>query len=183
MVRKKTAKLRAPRWGNVVLGTILFVGLGIGLLAAYKAGANQQSSYMPAIATGSELELAHKTIADQYLYSSIHCAGSSDSLSLASQAEVFYKYLRVNVHDDRAVIRGCDDHDTLLAKINGTWQATNVNMSLDAAANPVWQKACDITDITRADTRVRPENRSIDASNLKMCQALQDNKILGVQDL
>ncbi len=182
MARKKVTKSKTPQWRAVVLGAILFVGLGIGLIATYKAGANQQSTYMPFTATGRQLEAARTAIANQYLASGTTCP-ASDNVTPEQQSVVFYKYLRVNIHDDRAVIRGCDDHDSLLAYIDGQWQMTEVNMSLDTAANPVWQKACDITDITRADTKVRPENNSIDDDNLKMCQSLQNNKILRVQDL
>jgi hypothetical protein len=185
MARKKTSKL--PTWRAVVLGAILFVGLGVGLLATYKAGANQQvASTMSSNsnATGVQLEAARTAIANQYLAaSSTGCTDSSDPIKPTDRVAVFYEYLRVNIHDDRAVIRGCGNHDSLLARIAGKWQMTEVNMSLDTSANPVWQSACDITDITRTDTKVRSENASIDAANLKLCQGLQHGKILQIQNL
>jgi hypothetical protein len=184
----KTTKKRLPRpagWRAVLLGTILFVGLGIGLLTVFKAGADQQRIATD-YATGSQLEASRKAITEAYLFTSAgNCtsASTADATKAAYQELMFYKYLRVNSHNDRAVIRDCVGVDHLLARIDGKWKMTDVNMALDASANPKWQMACDIADITRADTKVRPENSSIDAANLKMCQGLADNKILRLQDL
>jgi hypothetical protein len=71
----------------------------------------------------------------------------------------------------------------LLAKIDGSWQATQVNLNLDSRANPRWQKACIIGDITRTDVTVRPENSSIDTDNYKLCRALLQGKILTLDQL
>jgi len=60
---------------------------------------------------------------------------------------------------------------------------TEVNLNLSSRANPVWAEACEASDILTPDTVVRPENSSIDATNLKLCQGLQHNKLLRIQDL
>jgi len=181
-VARKT-KFQANSWRVVGLGTVLFVALGIGLITVFKMGADQQRAALPQ-ATGRELEASYTDIATHYLaQSSTECADVSDPVSPENRVAVFYRYLRVNIHNSRAVIRGCNNIDTLLARIDGKWLPTNVNMNLDAAANPVWQQACDITDITRADTVKRPENDTIDDVNLKMCEGLQRGKILQLQDL
>jgi len=178
----KRKKTKQASWWVVILGAVIFVGVGIGLLTVYKAGANQQITSTPANATGRQLEADRAAILDAYLAKATTCpSGSSETTAEATTT--FYKYLRVNIHGDRAVIRGCGDADQLLAKLNGKWQATEVNMSLDTAANPTWQQACDITDITRADTKVRPENNSIDSFNLKLCQGLANGKNLDIRDL
>jgi hypothetical protein len=182
MARKKAPKSKHPQWRSVILGAILVVALGLGLLSAYKAGATQQSTYMPAVATATQLEASRAAIAQQYLTdgaANVICGVKGTPVP----SETFYKYLRVNVHNDRAVIRGCNDVDLLLAKIDDKWQTTEVNINLSLRGNPTWLRACDVTDIIRADTVVRSENSSIDADNLKMCQSLQNNKILRVQDL
>jgi hypothetical protein len=181
MARKKNLP-KPAKWRTVVLGALLFVGLGIGLITVYKAGANDFQDALPAVASGTQLEASRQAITQQYLTdgaANSMCGSAGSPVS----AETFYKYLRVNVHNDRAVIRGCNNADLLLAKINGKWQKTEVNMNLDTRVNPDWQQACDITDITIADTVIRPENQSIDATNLKLCKGLQDNKILDIKDL
>jgi len=184
MAKKVPAKKKVDKshsWSMILLGAVLFVALGIGLITAYRAGATRQRHEL-AIASGVQQESARAAITKQYLEaSSTDCVG--DPVTQVGRVAVFYKYLRVNLHADRAVIRGCNNHDTLLAYIDGKWQATQVNMNLDSSANPVWQRACDIVDITRADTKVRSENSTIDADNLKLCNALANNKILQLQDL
>jgi hypothetical protein len=108
MPRKKLPK--PAKWRMILLGTILFVGLFVGFITVFKAGANQLQQAVPAVATGAQLEASRAAIAKQYL-------------------------------------------------------------------------TCDIADITRADTVVRPENRSIDHFNQKLCEGLQQNKILDIRDL
>jgi hypothetical protein len=125
----------------------------------------------PRYASGKEIEEARKTIAAQYINeSSVACTDTSDPISPTGRIVVFYKYLRVNRYADRAVIRGCDNIDSLLAKTReGKWVRTQVNMALDARVNIRWQNACDIADITVADDVERPENMSIDEENYQEC--------------
>jgi hypothetical protein len=127
------------------------------------------------IASGAELELARTQISEQYLEaSSTKCTNPSDPIKPFDRIAVFYKYLRVNRYANRAVIRGCNNSDTLLAKVqSGRWEPTFINVSLDLRANPAWQKACLIDDITVADNAVRPENNSIDLFNLEACNYLK----------
>lgn len=174
MPRKKNLP-KPAKWRMVVLGALLFVGLGIGLITVFKAGANQYRQALPPVpvASGNQLEASRQAITQQYLNGA--CGANA-----ALYAETFYKYLRVNIHNDRAVVRNCNG-DMLLAKVDGSWQKTDVNMNLDARANPQWQRACDIVDITRTDSVLRPENRSIDAQNYGLCRDLLDNnKIMHV---
>ncbi|MFA5003891.1 MAG: hypothetical protein WC498_01270 [Candidatus Saccharimonadales bacterium] len=175
------AKKKKPRVSNrtvkllVLLAALVLIPLGVVL-------ANQAPTYKQA--TGLQLEQARQAIANQYLAdSSINCSDATDPIKPQARVAVFYKYLRVNQYANRAVIRGCNNIDSLLAKVNNIWVRSEVNISLDTSANPVWQQACLIDDITRADTIVRPENSSIDATNLKLCNALKHNKILRIQDL
>jgi hypothetical protein len=172
MARKKIAA-RPAGWRAVILGACLFVGLSIGLITTFKAGADEGRKAVPAIGNGAQLEASRKSLADAYL---VNCTDPHDVAR-------FYQYLRVNIRNTRAVVRDCNGSDHLLARINGVWRTTSVNMALDARVNPTWQTTCDITDITRADDKIRPENRSIDADNLGLCKALQDNTILQPQDL
>lgn len=181
------AKKKLPKpagWRAVLLGTLLFVGLGVGLITVFKAGADQQRQATPAYASGTELEASRKAITDMYLSSTATgCSGLADPAKGPYIQSTFYKYLRVNIYNSRAVMRDCTGGDHLLARIDGEWQMTNVNMALDARVNPRWQKACDITDITRADDRIRPENSSIDSTNYALCKGLQDDTILSPEDL
>lgn len=179
MAKKK--KVFKP-WKPIILGSLLFIAVGLGLLTALKVGSRTPAVASASIASGSELEDAHAEIVKQYLdITSKSCAGIGKTVT--ENEKTFYEYLRVNIHANRAVIRTCGMQDMLLAKIDGKWEMTQVNLSLDKRANPEWQNACDIADLTRADTVVRPENRSIDASNLKICRALQQNKILTPIDI
>jgi len=103
----------------------------------------------------------------------VACTDSTDPIAPSGRFVVFYKYLRVNRYGDGAVIRGCNNVDSLLAKnANGIWIKTAVNIALDVRVNPALQKACRVSDITSSDDKVRPENASVDATNLKLCEQL-----------
>lgn len=149
----------------MIVGTVLF-----GCTLLYGAFWLGKYSVSHQLASGAVLEQARRDIAKEYLAaSSTDCADASDPSKPQDRVAVFYQYLRVNRYANRAVIRGCNNNDTLLAKTTQGWERTSVNIALDLRANPSWQKACLITDITRADTVVRPENASIDGFNLKEC--------------
>lgn len=125
----------------------------------------------PPIATAEQLQRAHTLIVHQYVSESTVC--KSDNVSSEVRVQLFEKYLRINKYANRAVIRGCNDGDSLLAKVKtGQWQRTDVNINIDLRANPKWQRACQIDDIIKADTVIRSENQSIDAENLAECQYL-----------
>jgi hypothetical protein len=123
------------------------------------------------IASQNELQDAHKAIIDKYFLRSTTCL--NDTRSKTDRIIQFNHYFKVNQYANRAVIRGCNDDDTLLATDDtGQWQRTDVNIVLSSRQNPQWQKACYIDDITVADAKVRPENSSIDANNLHICKSL-----------
>jgi hypothetical protein len=152
----------------VLIGAGIFV---LGLIVAFTISIITTPRY----ATGAEVEAARKAIAEKFINeSSVACTDTSDPISPTGRIVVFYKYLRINRYADRAVIRGCNNIDSLLAKTKqGAWIKTNVNMNLDARANPRWQNACNIADITVADDEVRPENASIDEFNFDTCLKLR----------
>lgn len=123
------------------------------------------------VASQNELQDAHKAIIQKYFVASTTCP--HDTMSQNDRFKTFNKYFGVNQYANRAVIRGCNDADTMLYKDdNGQWQKSDINIVLSSRQNPEWQKACYIDDITVADTKVRPENASIDANNLKICNSL-----------
>jgi len=126
------------------------------------------------LASTEEKAKAETDITNKYLQaSSTGCSDPSDPVKPQDRIAVFKKYLKVNGYANRAVIRGCNDSDSLLYKNRaGEWQRSTVNVSLDRRANPKWQKACLIQDITRADTVERPENKSLDDINYQLCQQL-----------
>jgi hypothetical protein len=125
----------------------------------------------PPLASAEQLQTARMQIIAQYEAVATTC--SNDNTTPEIRTQTFNKYLRINRYGNRAVIRGCNDGDSLLAKVtSGSWQRTNVNISIDLRANPKWQRACLIDDIIKADTVIRPENQSIDAENLAECQYL-----------
>ena len=130
----------------------------------------------------SDIQKAKEAITSKYLAaSSTACKDPSDPTKPQDRVAVFAKYLKVNSLANRAVIRGCNDIDHLLAKTpSGNWVMTYVQMSLDTRANPIWQKACLIQDITTTDTVVRPENSSIDEFNLQACKALDKLRVLDI---
>lgn len=124
------------------------------------------------LASAAEIQQANHHIVAQYFLASTVCP--TDNISHDERVASFNKYFKVNQYANRAVIRGCNDADTLLAKADdGTWQRTDVNIRLDTRQNPSWQKACLIDGITTADTVVRPENASIDKFNLQTCNSLR----------
>lgn len=188
--QKRTAPLKAglvhrPRWSWVVFSAVALVALGLGLLATYMAGWHiGRSDTYAALATPTAIAQAKQDILAQYEAVSVahNCVDPATNAPYDGKA-YFAKYLQVNAYANRAVIRACNTNGTLLAKIDGSWRATEVNLNLSARANPVWARACWASDILTPDTTVRPENGSIDSSNLKMCRALQAGKILTVQDL
>lgn len=124
-----------------------------------------------------QIHLAKDEITSQYLAeSSTNCNDPTDPIKPAERAAVFRKYLKVNSDANRAVMRGCNDTDTLLVKTSdGQWRKTPVNISLDRRANPRWQKECNIQDITTTDDRDRPENSTIDEINFKICKYINQH--------
>jgi hypothetical protein len=127
-------------------------------------------------ATPAQIAFARADIEAQFKTSETTCVG--DNLDAAKREQVFDAYLKVNQYANRAVMRSCNNQDSLLALTADGWQKTSVNMALDARVNPVWQKACLIDDITFADDQARPENSSIDSVNLEQCNYLRlHNKV------
>ena len=123
------------------------------------------------LASLQQIQDAHRDIIQTYFVSETSCA--HDSTDQATRVKTFNKYFKVNQYANRAVMRGCNDGDVMLAKDDaGKWQKTDVNIVLSSRQNPQWQKVCYIDDITTADTKVRPENGAIDAFNLSLCNRL-----------
>lgn len=123
------------------------------------------------LASRGEISLAEQQIRDKFKQTvAANC--DSDIMTPQERLDTFEKYLKVNKYANRAVIRGCDNIDEFLVKgLDGSWQGSTVNVSLDLRANPFWRAECLADDILEVDDTVRPENSSIDASNLAACQA------------
>lgn len=123
------------------------------------------------IATDQQIQDAHHDIIKAYFVANTTC--KKDVEDKTTRVKEFNQFFKVNQYANRAVIRGCNDGDFMLAKDDtGKWQRTDVNIILSSRQNPEWSKACLIDDITTADAKVRPENNSIDAFNLKLCDSL-----------
>lgn len=162
--------------------TNIIIAACFGLVAAFAFIVGQNSVR---VANGNEMATAYKEVTAKFLAaSSTDCTDATDPIKPTGRTATFYEYLRVNRYANRAVIRGCNNLDHLLAKTSNGWEMTNVNVSLDLRANPTWQKACMIEGITRPDDKVRPENSSIDSMNLEECDYIrQNNKVPSLQDL
>ncbi|HSX05564.1 MAG TPA: hypothetical protein VLF69_03805 [Candidatus Saccharimonadales bacterium] len=184
MASKKGAAKRYQmyRMRIATLGVAALIAAALGMLASYHAG--QRSVYVPPVLASQQVIAAAKAeIAKAYLPPA-DAAGCTDSTGqMVSAADYFREYLQVNAYANRATIRTCGDNGQLLAKINGSWQVTDVNLNLSARANPMWTRACEASDILVPDSQVRSENGSIDHYNLLECQALQHNKIVSPADL
>ncbi len=166
---KKQDKKTTQTSGAYITGVIFFIA---GCLVGLALGVMTKDN--PRIATLEEKAKAITEVKNAYLAkSSIDCTDPTDPIKPGDRVAVFEKYLQVNAYANRAVIRGCNNVDMLLYKDkSGAWMASNVNLALDRRANPKWQKECLIADITRADSVMRPENRSIDTINFESCQKL-----------
>lgn len=124
------------------------------------------------LATMDEVNQAHHDIIHAYFLKETRC--QNDNRSARDRILEFNKYFKVNKYANRAVIRGCNDSDLMLARADSNkWLVTEVNITLNTRQNPVWQQACLIDDITTADTKVRSENASIDDHNLSVCDKLR----------
>lgn len=181
MARQK--RVFRPSWKYVILGAAALFALVFGLVTAFAGGATmgRKDALVNDLATQAQIDQAKKDITAQYLdASAVNCVDPKTNRPTTATA-VFQ--IAVNAYANRATVRACNQGDRLLAKLNGKWVATEVNINLNARANPAWARACYASDLLVFDTVVRPENNSIDASNLKMCQALQNGKILTAQDL
>ncbi|MGH7241759.1 MAG: hypothetical protein ACREGB_05675 [Candidatus Saccharimonadales bacterium] len=131
------------------------------------------------LASTQQIMDAHRDIIHTYFLSETTC--KDDSVDHTTRVKTFNKYFRVNQYANRAVLRGCNNADVMLAKDDaGKWQKTDVNIVLSSRQNPQWQKACLIDDITPADTKVRPENNAIDAFNLQLCNQLAKQSYIEV---
>lgn len=146
----------------------LIVGFGVGFII--KPQTKQLN-----LATALQKEVARQEVSKMYLNKDgvINCTDPTDPIKPKDRTTVFNNYLQVNGYANRAVVRGCNNTDQLLAKTKqGNWIMTEVNMNLDARVNPKWQKECLIQDITVTDTVTRPENESIDNGNFQDCQKI-----------
>lgn len=153
---------------NYVIGlVILLVGITIGYLA------NNLMQTHPASA--QQIEQTKNEIAKLYKEKTVDaCWTVNKGANLAGgKYEFTYRNLRLNKTLDRAIVTDCGEYDTLLYKNkSGQWVETSVNLVLGNRVNSVWQKACKIEDITVADDQVRPENSSIDDTNLQECNQI-----------
>jgi len=150
------------------------IALLAGFLIAGLPGSSPNPNYP--LASSQELQRARQDIEDAYLKaSSTDCNDPSDPIAPAERVDVFKQYLKINRFGNRAVIRGCNNIDSLLYKDHeGVWQTSTVNVNLDSRANPIWQSECLIDDITEADDTLRPENSTIDIFNLIACRQLDE---------
>lgn len=131
------------------------------------------------LATTQQTQDAHRDIIQRYFLISTSC--KDDNRDKTDRIKTFNKYFETNKYGNRAVFRGCNDADVMLFKDDrGKWQRSDVNIVLSSRQNPEWQKACLIDDITKADTKVRPENSSIDAGNLEICETLAKESYIEV---
>lgn len=166
----KSSKQKTTTNRYLILTLALLVGFSCGLLARTQAEPML-------LASAEQKESAKQTISALYLSgqpTESSCVDAADPALQQELAETVYKYLQVNGYANRAVLRICDGSDRLIAKTsNGSWIMTDVNLNLDARANPAWQKECLIQDITIEDTEMRPENASIDSSNLAICKKIK----------
>lgn len=162
---------------NLALASFVAISLLIGVGVGYFLNQPHDARYN--LASRSEIKLIKQEITKQYQAdSSTNCTDDTDPIKPADRVEVFKEYLKVNKYGNRAVIRGCNDGDSLLAKnpISGAWEMTNVNVSLDLRANPSWQVECMIDDITIADDVTRSENNGIDINNFVACRQLKERE-------
>lgn len=127
------------------------------------------------LATAEQKEHAVQEISRLYrAANTTGCSDPSDPKKLQDRIAVFTAYLRVNSYANRAVMRGCNNADYLLAKTKaGSWVRTNVSLALDARVNARWQQECLIQDITVTDTEIRPENTSLDNLNFEECRKIR----------
>jgi hypothetical protein len=168
----------AKRPYKFLLFLVAILCLGCLLGVVYQGVVYRPTDQRYPLASQSEISEAKKQITDQFLAeNSTECSDPTDPISPKDRVEVFHRYLKVNKYDNRAVVRGCNDIDQMLARNSaGEWYATGVNVSLDTRANPYWQVECLIDDITTADDIIRPENSSIDSYNYLECQAMNEHE-------
>jgi len=166
---KKNRKNNTQIYKYFPIFAALILGFGLGMIL------KPQPTQLNLVTT-SEKDSAKQEISRLYQDdNTIKCADPTDPIKPQDRGAVFNKYLKINGYANRAVIRGCNDLDRLLAKTKqGNWVLTDVNVTLDARVNPNWQKECLIQDITVSDTEIRPENTFIDDSNFQECQKLKD---------
>ncbi|MBC7581420.1 hypothetical protein H7097_00950 [Aeromicrobium sp.] len=123
------------------------------------------------LSTGNDTNYAHQDIIKKFFLSSTTCA--TDNEDKTTRIKEFNTYFKTNKYVNRAVIRGCNDMDSMLYKDDaGNWQRSQIKIILSGRQNPEWQKACLIDDITTSDTKAPNEGSSVDGSNLKICENL-----------
>src|SRR5436309_10737948 len=88
------------------LGALLLIAVALFLLVPH---------YKPLkLASAEQINQAHYDIITHYFTKSTTC--KNDTRTAKDRILEFNKYFKVNKYANRAVIRGCDDEDTLLAK-------------------------------------------------------------------
>ncbi len=146
---------------------IIIIGFALGFLTS--------NLMEPRPASAKEIEQAKNEITELYKDKAVDaCWEVNDGGNLAADKyELTYRNIQINDTADRAIITDCGENSTLLAENkSGSWVATNINITNFNRINPAWQKECLIEDITVADDTVRPENSSIDETNLELCKQL-----------
>lgn len=176
--KKNIKKVLSSKVKNIIWIVIILIALVLGIGVGHSLPTKEVTEPGYKFASSNDIKLAKDDIRNSFkAQSSTDCKDQSDPTSPQAREAVFEKYLKVNKYANRAVIRGCNDDDSLLVKdpYTNKWEKTVVNIALDARANPVWQKECLIDDITLPDSKVRSENSSIDVTNLVSCRILKEN--------
>ncbi|HWT55783.1 MAG TPA: hypothetical protein VN031_01980 [Candidatus Microsaccharimonas sp.] len=100
------------------------------------------------LASTQQIMDAHRDIIHAYFVSETTCV--NDTVDKATRVKTFNKYFAVNQYANRAVMRGCHDVDTLLAKDDsGKWQPVDIVVELDGGLPDSINNACLTRDIIK----------------------------------
>jgi hypothetical protein len=100
------------------------------------------------LASDQQIQDAHHNIIKHYFLSETNC--ENDSRDRADRIKTFNKYFKVNQYANRAVFRGCNDNDKLLAQDDaGKWQYVAIDYDLDYGLLMETARSCQIQDIVK----------------------------------
>jgi hypothetical protein len=149
-----------------VLALFALVALGLFLCVPH---------YKPLqLASPQRVTDAHRDIIHAYFVNETTC--KKDSVDKSTRIKTFNKYFKVNQYANRAVMRGCYDADTLLAKDDsGKWQTVDIVVELDGGLPDTINKACLTSDIIKQNNLGFSDQVASDARikhSQKVCEHL-----------
>lgn len=151
----------------VVLGWFAWVAF----FGAVNDGRQQEISALTAPPTRDNMTAAEIALREEQLPLLNDC--ENDERANKERVEEFDTYLRVNKEENRALIRGCEGIDRVLAlNKDGVWFAL-FTIDADGAQDNEVRRACGIEDITTGSDELGRTNDEASNAAIALCRDIE----------